>query len=251
MLYPAKEQFVRTREQLQDVQIPERLDVSDRWAGLGHGDLANLLVTESRNLGLEITGEEWQVNPDEADLFGAINIKAPMGYRDGPVDAPDGLTMSLGIRHSNKSRFSIQLVAGATVFVCSNGMFCGDFVLRRKHTTNAHYQLPGLMRGAIRDAVAMLNRSLFSDVNRMRDTEVTSRQAEHLLVEAGRTGVMAWSQLGKVDKEWRNPSHPEFKDRSAWSFYNAFTEVAKDFSARQQMDTIRDAKSLILQPCMN
>lgn len=251
MLYPAKEQFVRTREQLQDVQIPERIDVSDRWAGLGHGDLANLLVTESRNLGLEITGEQWQVNPDEADLFGAIDIRATDRYQGGRVMAPEGLTMSLGIRHSNKSRFSIQLVAGATVFVCSNGMFCGDFVLRRKHTTNAHYQLPGLMRESIQNAVAMLSNRLFKDVGIMRGTEMPQRTAEHLLVEAGRTGVMAWSQLGKVDKEWRNPSHPEFKDRSAWSFYNAFTEVAKDFSARQQMDTIRDAKSLILQPCMN
>lgn len=248
MLYPAKEQFVRTREQLQDIRVPDRVDVSDRWAGLGHGDLANLLVNETRDLGLDITGEQWQVNPDEADLFGSIDIVATNRYDGGRIIAPEGLTMSLGIRHSNKSRFSIQLVAGATVFVCSNGMFCGDFVLRRKHTTNAHYQLPGLMRGAIIDAVNMLDRKLFSDVDQMRQTEVTSRQAEHLLVEAGRTGVMAWSQLGKVDREWRDPRHPEFKDRTAWSFYNAFTEVAKDFSARNQMDTIRDAKSLILQP---
>jgi hypothetical protein len=30
-----------------------------------------------------------------------------------------------------------------------------------------------------------------------------------------------------VIKEWREPSYPEFGERTAWSLFNAFTEVLK------------------------
>ena len=34
-------------------------------------------------------------------------------------------------------------------------------------------------------------------------------------------------------KEWREPSHDEFKPRTVWSLFNAFTEVYKQTSLTQ------------------
>jgi hypothetical protein len=48
--------------------------------------------------------------------------------------------------------------------------------------------------------------------------------------------------LPDVIRQWRNPSHPEFQERTAWSLLNAFTEVLKD---RQHQQPARAAHETI------
>ena len=40
-------------------------------------------------------------------------------------------------------------------------------------------------------------------------------------------GVITPRQLPVVKREWQEPSHEEFEDRNAWSYYNAVTEALK------------------------
>ncbi len=44
------------------------------------------------------------------------------------------------------------------------------------------------------------------------------------------------SQIPKVLDAWERPRHEEFVPRSAWSLFNAFTEIGKARSPRQQME---------------
>jgi hypothetical protein len=67
-----------------------------------------------------------------------------------------------------------------------------------------------------------------------------------VLVEAGRRRIVPWSAVGKVDAEWREPRHEEFGERTGWSLYNAFTEIAKGFSMRKEMLACDQARQLIL-----
>ena len=57
---------------------------------------------------------------------------------------------------------------------------------------------------------------------RMRD-----KSAHDLVVRAVDLGAATNRMIPAVLKEWREPRHPEFADRTAWSLFNGFTEVLK------------------------
>ena len=44
------------------------------------------------------------------------------------------------------------------------------------------------------------------------------------------------SRLPKVIEAWEDPEHEEFTPRTAWSLFNAFTEVQKGSGPRSQME---------------
>ena len=46
-------------------------------------------------------------------------------------------------------------------------------------------------------------------------------------------GIIGARLLPVVIQQWRQPNHPEFRERTAWSLLNAFTEVLKDRQQRQ------------------
>jgi hypothetical protein len=53
------------------------------------------------------------------------------------------------------------------------------------------------------------------------------KSAHDLIVRAVDLGGATNRMIPGVLKEWREPSHQEFSDRTAWSLFNAFTEVLK------------------------
>ena len=60
-----------------------------------------------------------------------------------------------------------------------------------------------------------------------KDHGLTTTEAHDLLVKALDARAILPTKLPKVLAEYRDPKHPEFKDRNLWSLYNAFTEVSK------------------------
>lgn len=69
----------------------------------------------------------------------------------------------------------------------------------------------------------------------MKVLPVSQERAHYLMVEGVQSGVLPASWLPKVIEVWEEPRHEEFKPRTAWSLFNAFTEVQKGASPRQQM----------------
>ena len=55
------------------------------------------------------------------------------------------------------------------------------------------------------------------------------------------------SRLPKVIEAWEEPRHEEFSPRTAWSLFNAFTEVGKEGSPRAQMEGSLRLASLFRQ----
>jgi len=53
---------------------------------------------------------------------------------------------------------------------------------------------------------------------------------------ATRASVLPASRLPKVIEAWEEPAHAEFLPRTAWSLFNAFTEVQKGAPPRAQME---------------
>ena len=56
------------------------------------------------------------------------------------------------------------------------------------------------------------------------------------MVAAIRAGITPASRLPKIIEAWDQPRHEEFEPRTAWSLFNAFTEVQKGASPRAQME---------------
>jgi hypothetical protein len=52
--------------------------------------------------------------------------------------------------------------------------------------------------------------------------------ASHVILSAFRRGIISTLQIPKVCEAWESPPHAEFKPRTAWSLFNAFTEVLKN-----------------------
>ncbi len=65
------------------------------------------------------------------------------------------------------------------------------------------------------------------EIAAMKVRELPPAQAHHLMVEAIRANVLPASRLPKVIEAWEEPRHEEFVPRTAWSLFNAFTEVQK------------------------
>jgi hypothetical protein len=64
------------------------------------------------------------------------------------------------------------------------------------------------------------------------------------MIEAVQANVLSASRLPKVIEAWDEPRHEEFEPRTAWSLFNAFTEVQKEGSPRLQMDSSLRLSSL-------
>jgi hypothetical protein len=59
------------------------------------------------------------------------------------------------------------------------------------------------------------------------ETRIDDQQAHDIVIRALDAGAITTTQVPDVLHEWRKPSHPEFLPRTAWSLFNAVTEVHK------------------------
>jgi hypothetical protein len=245
-MFTLKDGIAMKRSTLDKIAVPARKGiVSDRWRGIQHGELADTIIERAEAMGLRVKSERWATLMDGAGLIGTLDIAPTPSLK---ISLPPGVGLSLGIRHSNNGRYALTFLAGARVFVCSNGMISEIFTPadRRKHTTGV--VLSDTIDEGLKHFAEGARTVLGREIGALQGMHLDSKddlKAHHLLVLAGQRGLCPWSQLGKVEKLWRTPPHPEFKARNAWSFYNAFTEVAKEFSPACQIETIHGVRGLL------
>lgn len=234
------------RAQLRRIPVPVRPECSDRWMPVQHGALVDGIHAEASSRGLVATDERWAVDSQGMRLWGSIDFKLPKvgtrEYRALDLVVPDGMGLSLALRHSNGGHYAVTVGAGGKVFVCDNGVLTAEYICKRKHTTG--FDLDALVQDAFAHYVDE-SRNLNAFVERFQEADLSQTEANDLLLQAGRDNVVSWSLLGKVDAEWREPRHPEFSDRNAWSLYNAFTQVAQNASVSRQLRMLNGARDLI------
>jgi hypothetical protein len=92
-----------------------------------------------------------------------------------------------------------------------------------------------IFRELLLSQVSSLQQRQDTEIARMKALVLEPRDADYLLVESVKQGVLPASNLPKVVEAWENPKYPPFEPRTAWSLYNAFSEVEKSRSPRLQM----------------
>ena len=143
--------------------------------------------------------------------------------------------LAIGVRNSYDRSLEVGLTLGSRIFCCDNLAFSGEVTMHRKHTINVFRDLPDLIYRMLFQVSSMRERT-DGEIAAMKVRELQPAAAHHLMVEAIKANVLPASRLPKVIEAWEEPRHEEFALRTAWSLFNAFTEVEKGAGPRQQME---------------
>lgn len=187
------------------VPVPHSLVVQTVEHHLSQGQVP---ITDA-NYALSHTGQR---------LFGVITLGGGTDY-----------ATVIGVRNSHDKSFPVGLCLGSRVFVCDNLAFSSEINISTKHSLRVLDRLPRL----ICDGVAKL-----VDRRGAQDRRITaykeapvdgSRHLHDLVMRAYRANAIPAMAITKVVAEYEAPRHEEFRDRTLWSFFNAVTEVLKDY----------------------
>jgi hypothetical protein len=199
------------------IQVPEQ---TETYVPVSHQELyTRIKEAGTKHYNTSPFEEKLEVNHRGQQMFGS------MTFHDGSQLSGSGMNRSIGFRNSYDKTLPIGVCGGASVYVCSNLMFTGDIIKMRKHTQNVEEDLDILIQ------------KLFDDVDRRYEESISHKQVMEEITfsdtDAGNyfgqlfvnQGVLNGAQLNKATKEWFES--PVFKERTAWSAYNACTEALK------------------------
>ncbi len=204
-----------TREELAAVKTPE---ATDSWQPVPHWELLDAVGNTLTRSGMTVVSEAHGISREGDRYFGLLQVANGSN--------PDDYSLIVGVRNSHDKSFPAALCLGADVFICDNLSFSSEVKLARKHTRFIARDLPGLVERAV---------GLLGDHRQHQDTRIAAYK-EHILTDIGAHDVLINAmdariigacQLPKVLEQWRTPAHEEFRDRTAWSLFNGFTEVVK------------------------
>jgi hypothetical protein len=213
---------------------------TDTWYPLKHSVVLDRVLQTLDASGYKIKKQQYALSADKHRFFGTLDLESPIA---------DGISLSVGIRNSNDKSFPIGFMCGDRVFCCDNLAFSAETVIARKHTRFGERRFNDALSRAI------LGLRQYQDVaakriEALQRFDLSEDAANSYLLQAAEKGVVGWRLLPQVIREWREPSHEEFKPRTAWSLFNSFTEVIKERQltqpARAAAETIQ-LQRLLLQ----
>lgn len=213
-----------TKVDLAAVPVPEE---TDSYFPVPYGRFVEEVELHVPRFGLTITDARFALARDGLQMFGVLTCANGASHPD--------YALAIGLRNSYDRSLSVGLVAGSRVFCCDNLAFSGEVGAARKHTANVFRDLPDLIYRMLSQVSSMQSR-IHAEIGAMKARTLSTETADHLLVEAVRRNVLPASHLPRVIEAWEQPVHDAFAPRTAWSLYNAFTEIAKSRSARVQVD---------------
>ena len=214
-----------TLADLAAVQVPEP---TESYVPMPYPRLVEEIKLHAPRFSLRITREEYALAREGQQMFGVLTCA------NGKPDAEYAL--AIGIRSSLNRSLAVGIAAsGVRLFICDNLAFFGEVTAHRKHTPNIFRDLPDLIYRMLSQVSSFRERT-DSEIAAMKTRELQPALAHHLMVEAIRANVLPASRLPKIIEAWEEPPHAEFLSRTAWSLFNAFTEVQKGAPPRAQME---------------
>lgn len=204
-------------ERAELVKIPAP-KATDTWNPVPYGRLLGEVERSLNASNMRIVSEAFGVTEGNARMFGLLQVANCQETKDyGYV---------IGLRGSIDKSLSEGVAVGSSVFVCDNLAFSSEIVFHRKNTRFVLDDLPTLVDTAIGQLATRWNDQSLR-INRYKETELTNKDAMVLTMEAAEAEVFPWQRGWDVYQEWKTPRHPEFKERTLWSFFNAVTENLK------------------------
>ena len=226
------------RDEISNIVPPES---TKSWVPVSHGEVINRAYDAAKIAGLEIGNESYGISKDAQKMFGVIEI-------NNHDHLDDQVRLMMGIRNSTDKSLSAGVCFGSKVFVCDNLAFTAwtdkdgisASIITRKHTRFIERDLAIRLNEAIVrfGEVKSLQENLFSQ---LLDTKVDSRRASQVVIRSMDQDIIPTKDVRHVWDEWKFQAegpqdegqearyHKEFAPRTAWSLFNAYTEIAKGY----------------------
>jgi hypothetical protein len=214
------------------------------WFPVAHRAVLDSVESTLEGAGFQIRQSRLSLSHGDARFFGTLDLTTPIH---------EGVALAVGIRNSTDQSFPIGFCCGHRVFVCDNLAFTSEIVVSKKHTRFGQERyLEGLAR-----AVGSLNEykeSAAGWIAQLQATDLSEDAANSYLLQAYEQGIIGMRLLPLVIKEWRRPTHEEYRPRTAYSLFNCFTDVLgrvrqSKFPAESALATMR--LSRLLSPPSN
>jgi len=213
-----------TKADLASAPVPEP---TSSYHPVAYGRFVEEVELHVPRFGLAVQSSQFALARDGSQMFGVLTCAN--GHNAGDY------ALAIGLRNSYDRSLSVGLVAGTRVFCCDNLAFSGEVAMTRKHTANVFRDLPDLIYRML-SQVTVLKTRTDEEIVGMKVLPMPPERAHHVMVAAIRAGISPASRLPKIIQAWDEPKHEEFVPRTAWSLFNAFTEVLKSGPPRQQME---------------
>lgn len=195
---------------------------TDTWRPVPHIDVIEAVTKVVRAHDWKIDGEKFGLAREGQKMFGVMEIarsSSPEWHR------------CIDIRNSHDKSFAVGLSAGIVVCVCTNMAFGGTTVIKRRHTSGI-------------DLAELIDRAVVSLEDDFLTTETVCEdlkdvylkdddEARSSIVRAAELGVINSCDILPVYREFKSPSHAEFKEPTRWSLMNALTETIKKYSPQR------------------
>ena len=195
---------------------------TDTWHPVPHIDVIEAVTNVIKAHDWNIEGEKFGLVNEGKRLFGVMELSSS--------SSPDW-HRCIGIRNSHDKSFAVGLSAGIAVCVCTNLAFGGTTVVKRRHTSGI--VLPEL----IDRAVASLQDDFLTTETVCEDLKdvylKNDDEARSCIVRAAEIGVINSCDILPAFREFKSPSHVEFKEPTRWSLMNALTEIVKRYSLQR------------------
>jgi len=208
-----------SREEVARIDTPSS---TDTWRPVPHIDVIEAVTEVVKAHSWDIADERFGLASEGQKMFGVMEItrsSSPQWHR------------CIGIRNSHDKSLAVGLSAGIVVLVCSNLAFGGTRLINRKHTSRID------LNELIARAVASLEDDFLMTETRCEDLKDiqlrNDNEARSCIVRAAELGVINSSDILPVYREYKQPSHEEFREPTRWSLLNAFTEIVKKYPTQR------------------
>ena len=205
-----------------EVARTETPSSTDTWRPVPHIAVIEAVTEVIKAHRWDIESERFGLASDGRKMFGVMEISrssSPQWHR------------CIGIRNSHDKTLAVGLSAGIVVLVCSNLAFGGTRLINRKHTSRID------LNELIDRAVASLEDDFLTTetvCEDLKDVQLKNDdEARSCIVRAAELGVINSSDILPVYREYKQPSHDEFRDPTRWSLLNAFTETVKKYPTQR------------------
>ena len=208
--------------------MPPPIPMTETHVPLPHYEVVDQLKTSLNKIGTyDIVKEEFGLSHKGKRCFGLISL------RNG--DAQDDYEIIWCFRNANDMTFRARAGTGSRVFVCDNMALYAEYEIGARHTSHVRLNFENRLDYLCCTLVTQ-GEALHRMYRSYRNFLVTNKMADHFMMEAVRRSAMPKTRITAVDNEWRKPKHPEFRLRTAWSLFNAFTENNKGMNYSDQID---------------
>lgn len=228
-------------EKIQNYKCPE---ATKSHTPIPHFELIQQVKRSLNKTPLNVTDEAHQLTHDDHRYFGVLQLSS----EEPNLKLSDGQTLLMGLRNSNDKAFSLGIASGNQTKVCSNGLFTGEVTVNHKHSVHVLDYLPHLIDKALTgflDLAATQSKRLEC----FKERELSTQESNDLFIKSLEAGCIPASKLPKAISLYKDPPHPEFKERNLLNWIQAFTELYKSDPVNTVMQRSRKLYNLCEDYC--